>query len=305
VTARDPKSRLDERVTELLRRMPAAARTQSDWDAQLHRILSRLDAAGRTDSDLLLGPFPEPAPGPAENVERGGGAALPRASRAPRRETAIRKPGFTWLLASVVALAAAALLVIRVRGPQIAVDPGAEPPAARPVHRSAAPAPLAVDRSPEKAEAAEIAAPEPAAPASPSMAGKPPALARATRPAARRPAAATRAPAPVPVEASELEPDPRLKPADGRQPLAERPSAGALTAALDKVLPKARACLTRKLEAVPAEVVFAADGSVLRVNTASKTDPAVASCIQGALGRARVAPFSRPSWSLRYTVRAP
>ncbi|HMJ13508.1 MAG TPA: hypothetical protein VK524_18945, partial [Polyangiaceae bacterium] len=97
--------------------------------------------------------------------------------------------------------------------------------------------------------------------------------------------------------------DPRLKPADGRQPVVERPSPGAVTAALDTVLPGARACLAGKTQPIATEIVFSSDGAVKGVQLGKDVEPALARCVRGALARARVEPFSRPTWSVRYTLR--
>jgi hypothetical protein len=295
MSARDGKGRVDERITELLRSLPAPARTESEWEAQVSRILLRLaDSPPRdADSDLLRPPFPEPASELAPE-------------HAPRREAPPRKPAFSWLLASVVALAAAALLVIRVRAPESPGKPTQESPLTEPVSAPRAEVPLAVAPPLEEPATLHEVELEESAPAKPASEGKAPAMARATRSSAPRAPAALRAAPPHPSAPAELEPDPRLKPADGRQPLVDRPSQGALTAALDKVLPGARSCLAGGgSAAVPAEIIFGSDGSVLRVNLGPEVAPGPARCVRGALGRARVEPFSRPSWSLRSTLRSP
>lgn len=308
MSARDGKGRVDERITELLRSLPAPARTESEWEAQVSRILLRLDesAPRDADSDLLRPPFPEPAPELApEHAAHHGAATAARSSRAPRREAPPRKPAFSWLLASVVALAAAALLVNRVRAPESPGKPTQESPLTEPVSAPRAEAPLAVAPPLEEPAALHEVELEESAPAKPAPEGKARATARATRSSAPRAPAALRVPAPPQGAPAELEPDPRLKPADGRQPLVDRPSQGALTAALDKVLPGARSCLAGGTAAVPAEIIFGSDGSVLRVNLGPEVEPGPARCVRAALGRARVEPFSRTSWSLRSTLRSP
>jgi hypothetical protein len=308
MSARDGKGRLDQRITELLRSLPAPARTESEWEAQVRSILLRLDASAPSDagSDLLQPPFPEPAPEQTpEHAVHDGAATVARSSRAPRREPASRRPAFSWLLASVVALAAAALLVIRVRAPESPGKPAEASPVAEAVSAPRAEAPLAVAPPVETPATEHEVELEPPAPAKPAPEGKGRAVARATRPSAPRAPAGLQGPAPRTSAPAELEPDPRLKPADGRQPLVDRPSQGALTAALDKVLPGARSCLAGETAAVPAEIVFGSDGSVLRVNLGPGVEPGPARCVRGALGRARVEPFSRPSWSLRSTIRSP
>lgn len=101
-------------------------------------------------------------------------------------------------------------------------------------------------------------------------------------------------------------------PASGMRPAAgsassgglpDRPSTGAVQAAIGSVMSPARACVAGGA-AAPAQITFGSDGSVSSVavsGTAAGT-PA-ASCIEAALKRARVAPFTNHSFSLNIWVR--
>jgi hypothetical protein len=97
-----------------------------------------------------------------------------------------------------------------------------------------------------------------------------------------------------------------LRPASGAPSggLPDKPSTGAVQAALGSVMGPARACLAGTTAAAPAQVTFGSDGAV---KTASVTGPTagspVASCIETALRRARVAPFAAASFSLGVWVR--
>jgi hypothetical protein len=100
---------------------------------------------------------------------------------------------------------------------------------------------------------------------------------------------------------------PPLKPAELTQGgLPDRPSSGAVQAAVGAVLGAARSCLAGQLEASSARVVFVSDGSVqsVQVSGPAAGTPA-ASCIESAFRKARVQPFAAPSFSLGTKVRPP
>ncbi|AKV01239.1 hypothetical protein AKJ09_07902 [Labilithrix luteola] len=80
-----------------------------------------------------------------------------------------------------------------------------------------------------------------------------------------------------------------------------RPSLGATTVALRAVLPAASACLEPGDTARSGRVVFASDGSVVRVELAGSTPED--NCIRAALSNAKVPPFREDSFAARVTVR--
>lgn len=106
------------------------------------------------------------------------------------------------------------------------------------------------------------------------------------------------------VSAPKTSAPPKLKPADGTSgPVAEKPSFGAATAALGAVMPAARACVASQKASIPATVVFGSDGLVKSVAVGGQTDTATRNCISGALKRARLQPFARPTFSISVSVR--
>ncbi|HMJ15762.1 MAG TPA: hypothetical protein VK524_30305, partial [Polyangiaceae bacterium] len=109
MTTRDPKPALDERITALLRSMQGPSRSDEAWDTQTTEILARLKADAGTDieADLLEAPFPdELAASDTRRADPGAAAASrPRSLPPVRAEKPANRPSFTWLLASVVALA--------------------------------------------------------------------------------------------------------------------------------------------------------------------------------------------------------
>jgi hypothetical protein len=111
------------------------------------------------------------------------------------------------------------------------------------------------------------------------------------------------APATKPAPANE---DPPLKPAVSSGGLPDRPSAGAVQAAVGSVLGAARSCLAGQLEPSSARVVFASDGSVQAVQVSGPAAGTPAgSCIESAFKKARVQPFAAPTFSFGTKVRPP
>jgi hypothetical protein len=92
--------------------------------------------------------------------------------------------------------------------------------------------------------------------------------------------------------------------ADGRQGIAERPSPGAIQAAVGSVMGAARACAAGLAGASRAALTFGSDGLVQAVSVSGPAQGTGAeACIQTALGRARVQPFARPSYTVRLSIR--
>ena len=84
-----------------------------------------------------------------------------------------------------------------------------------------------------------------------------------------------------------------------------RPSQGAINGALGIALPSARACLEPDSPMSRATITFRSDGAVsdVVVEGWAAGKPAEA-CIRTALGKARVAPFAQPTYSVPATIRS-
>lgn len=96
-----------------------------------------------------------------------------------------------------------------------------------------------------------------------------------------------------------------LRPAAGSPSggLPDRPSTGAVQAAVGSVMSAARACVAGGV-ATPAQVTFGSNGAVQTVAVSGpNAGTPSASCIDAALRRARVAPFASPTFSLMVWVR--
>jgi hypothetical protein len=92
--------------------------------------------------------------------------------------------------------------------------------------------------------------------------------------------------------------------ADGRAGIAERPSPGAIQAAVGSVMGSARACAAGLNGTSRAALTFGSDGQVKSVAVSGPAQGTGAeACIQTALGRARVQPFARSSYTVRLSVR--
>jgi hypothetical protein len=216
---------------------------------------------------------------------------------------------------AAIGLVAAVVIVGRSMQPSgptaVALNPTPEPAAAE---LAAAPAePEKSDPevvSPDQLPATGEARPEePPEPVEPKAGAEPPAKVASAERKPAEPAAEPKeiaqgpppaAPAPKPEDD-----DSKLKPAaqpTGNAP--EKPSTGAAQAAVASVIGSARACVAGHEEASRATIVFGSDG---RVQSVSVSGPAAGTpaeaCIRAALGRARVEPFTRPSYSVGATVR--
>ncbi|MCB9584173.1 MAG: hypothetical protein H6718_02190 [Polyangiaceae bacterium] len=122
---------------------------------------------------------------------------------------------------------------------------------------------------------------------------------------AAKPAAA--APTPVATQAApeQEEPDdPRLVPASqaGNVPL--EPSTGAALAAVGRVMGGAKACVAGHSGPSNATITFGSDGKVQSVGISGPAaGTAAESCIRSALSGARVAPFAKPTFTVRVPIR--
>lgn len=173
-----------------------------------------------------------------------------------------------------------------------AAEPAPAPP---PAELAAAPAPVPATPSQEIA-----AAPKPAAPPPASLQTKRARVAKGSpEPVVLEDeiAAASKSEGvspPKPAEESS-----QLRPASGASSptIADRPSSGAVQAAIGGVLGVARACVAGLTGTSTASLVFASDGSVSRVTLSGPASGTPAGkCVESALRRARVAPFSQPSY---------
>jgi hypothetical protein len=235
----------------------------------------------------------------------------PRPSRGP------------WIVSGFAALAAAAALILALKKSEPAqVTTVIQSPAATAAPTPAEHAPPSAPREPE-------AAPRQAEPL-PPRAEEGQALAEAPRVTEGSPAKARRVveaapsasaagvtpeavvledeePAPAPAPAAPAPPaaSDKLRPAElPASGLPDKPSTGAVNAALGSVMGAARACVAGQEGPSTARVVFGSDGSVqsVAVSGAAAGTPAAA-CIEGAFRRARVQPFAAPSFSINTTVR--
>jgi 2C-methyl-D-erythritol 2,4-cyclodiphosphate synthase len=76
-----------------------------------------------------------------------------------------------------------------------------------------------------------------------------------------------------------------------------------VSAAFAKVKGAAHACLGGQEIEVKTTVTFGSDGKVTKVAVANAPEPAMASCIEGAVGKATVPPFTDATFSAPLTVR--
>jgi hypothetical protein len=101
--------------------------------------------------------------------------------------------------------------------------------------------------------------------------------------------------------------DAQLKPAAGEPAedlMPDKPSTGAVQAAIASVMGSARSCVAGADGPTPATVIFGSNGSVKSVVVGGAVEGTPAGkCISAALSRAKVAPFAQSSFSVGVSVR--
>lgn len=115
--------------------------------------------------------------------------------------------------------------------------------------------------------------------------------------------AATEKPAAKKSEPGEPE-DSKMRPAESMGATPEKPALGAVQAAVGAVLGSARACVAGQDGASQATIVFGSDGKVTSVAVSGPAAGTNAeACIKAALSKARVQPFSRPTFAASTAIR--
>ena len=84
----------------------------------------------------------------------------------------------------------------------------------------------------------------------------------------------------------------------------DKPSSGAVNAAIGSVMGAARACVAGQDGPSTARIVFGSDGKVQSVSVSgAAAGTAAAGCIESAFKKARVQPFAAPTFSIGATIR--
>jgi hypothetical protein len=247
----------------------------STWLRALRAHVPSLHSPGPADPISPVLPPPAPTAAAEPLVSSPAPAALPPIAPAPTPSTV-----------SITSLPLAAADGTTAR-PGSASHLAPVAPKATPTD-NAPPAP-----KPEPKHAAHLPHPAPVV-ASPAVTAEEPPPAPGSLAEAIKRAGAGGKPAPVAERASTPDPKPAI---DGALP--ERPSASMVTSALLAVLPDARACMSDGDEPTRAVVVFEPSGTVGSVQASGASAP----CIQKALARAHVAPFSQASYRATVPVR--
>lgn len=252
-----------------------------------------------------------PGPPPAE-AQPAAASSLAEARAAQSRRSALGPIAMTLL--GAVGIAAAAFIVVRA---QRASAPVAMAPTDAPAAAAASAAPTAVAKAgpadPDIVNIEDLSAGSEGASAGAARAGTGKGGEAVTKPGA--PAATVEAPAPAETAQPQAvaqndkknakdEPDVKMKPAATAGDLPDKPSTGAVQAAVGSVMGGARACVAGQDGPSRATVTFGSDG---RVQSVSVSGPAAGTpaeaCIRAALSKARVQPFARSSFSVGATVR--
>lgn len=242
------------------------------------------------EADAALAPEPSPA--------------APAPSAAQPAATAQGAPRGKIVLAAVLGLAAAAACLMLLQGPR-----GGAPVAQAPTEATPSPEATTVAAPKQPApptgltvEPLVAEAPTPPVPrglgGAPSLTGGGPRVATLPAKPAAEPAA-TASPA-----ATEEPDDPRLVPAAKPESVPLEPSTGAALAAVGRVMGGAKACVAGHGASSTATLTFASSGKVQSVSVGPPAAGTSAeSCIRSALSGARVAPFAKPSFTIRVPIR--
>lgn len=239
-------------------------------------------------------------------------AQVPAAAPAPRPTPAAKsnKGPMMMIGLAVAGFAAAAAIVLVARTRQ--AEPLAQnAPAAASVAATPAPAATAEKHDPDIVALDDLPGAAGGAKEAPSARPKGSgALAAATAPAEKtEPESPTEEPAPVAkaeakVSEEDKEFEKKAKPAAQPTDVPEKPSTGAVQAAIGAVMGGARACVAGHDAPSRATVTFGSDGRVTSVGVSGPAAGTPAeSCIRAALSKARVQPFARPSFGVSATVR--
>jgi hypothetical protein len=302
--------------------------------SQTDVLLERMRAAPRSAEPPLRPralPSANELPAPATPVRLAPPPVTPASDR-PAAAAATTGKGsrrFAWIGGAGLSLAAAAALIVLVRQPgdgresapvaavqapdeskgKQAAPAGTATPAATATTETAAapplPEPAAAPKEPVTDDRA-IEGTAPAVRARPTSGGAPAPVKRHAR---GERVVLDEAPASAPKAASEraqAAAENELKPAAGKTDglLPDKPSTGAVQAAIASVMNAARACVAGADAPIPATVMFGPNGAVksVVVSGAAQGSPA-GKCIQSALGRAKVAPFAQNTFSVGVSVR--
>ncbi|MFO0566561.1 MAG: hypothetical protein U0263_12910 [Polyangiaceae bacterium] len=295
-----------------LARMAVEASAPAPESSEIAKESLSLAALGRASAPVIAEAHAREVAERAE-LERMRASAPPavpselaaRAAPPPRRSAAgpLAMAGI-----GLLGLAAAAVIVVRAQRAS-APEPVA---AAAPTALPAAPAAATQAQKPDDVVALEDLAPGKGAGASPSpraptsggekLAAKAEAKPEEPKPGTEKPSEPSAAP-PKPEEKKDEEAA-KMKPAATAGDVPDKPSTGAVQAAIGSVMGSARACVAGQDEDSRATITFGSDGMVKSVAVSGKAagTPAEA-CIKAALGKARVQPFARPTFSVGATIR--
>jgi hypothetical protein len=305
--------------------------------SQTDVLLERMRAAPRSAEPPLRPravPVADDAAAPATPVRLPPPPLAPASQRPPAAAATASKSSrrFAWIGGAGLSLAAAAALIVLVRQPgdgqesvpvaavqapdeakarQAAPAPpqAATPAATATLETGAAPPlaePAAAPKEPVSDDSA-IAAKAPTVSARPMSGGAAAPvkrLARGEKVVLEETPSSGRKPGYEPAPAAA---ENELKPAAGKTAdglLPDKPSTGAVQAAIASVMTGARACVAGADAPIPATVMFGSNGAVksVVVSGAAQGSPA-GKCIQSALGRAKVAPFAQNTFSVGVSVR--
>jgi hypothetical protein len=284
-------SKPDQNLTEIAK---ASLSIASQARAAAPELAARVRAAQAAQAPAVATPVPEGPSAPAEP---------PRSEQRVEPAPGNRRGPLYAVIGGGLALAAALAVVVRTKNDAPTESLQAQAPAATAPAASAAPSeppPPVVE--PDGVDVEDL---QPGELAPDSKIAQMPRH-RPARPASKPEAKAARPKGPEPqsAPAEGIAAEPPLKPADGRTGLPEKPSTGAVQAALGSVIGGARSCVSGQDRPSNATIVFGSDGRVqsVTVGGAAAGTPA-AGCIRSALEKARVNPFAKPTFSASVTIR--
>jgi hypothetical protein len=282
---------LMDRIDRALAHWPVREKGALEWDEMADAVASRAvsEARPEPDTDLLRPPLPPSS-----------------------RERGLRIAAGWWTALGGIAAVAAVAAAVFLAFPHAAkTDPGgtvAVQPAVTSSPRGVLGAPSVApvdDRGVDPADLPRVVSADTRGPSAPGRPSAPPRVAVVVEPSA---VDAPKGKVGASDSSDSLQPAAAVAAgsglAGGPDSVPLKPPVGAIQSALGVAGRAARACLVPGDAPVHAMVTFRSDGSVNDVAVSGDmAGAAAASCIRGALAKARVAPFAAPFYAAPVTVR--
>lgn len=277
-------------LLEMAKMVEAESRRERDSDLAIESLSLAKSARTSSPSFHELRPSSPSHPSPVAATA----TPMPLPANVTRLEKRSNAGPIGMVIVALAGLAAATFIIVQTRKSE---QPSAAmvPPT---IVVTNAPSPAATAKSEEVVALGDLDTQKGPPRAKGGNQGGATAMAEKPKPGEAAPAAKPATQKPDPEE------DVKLRPAESTGGIPEKPALGAVQAAVGAVLGSARACVAGQDEGSNATITFGSDG---RVQSVAVSGPAQGTnseaCIKSALSKARVQPFSRPTFAASTAVR--